>query len=317
MAIGLLTIASCKDDVSLNDFGNKPELVVYAFPSTADTTYINVTRSLPVNKYSKDSDLVGISNATVTYYINGKEQAVVNRGDGYYYVVAKQEAGDKISINVSAQGLPDAGGETVIPDSVPLGTAKLNETRLYNSDYSEMQDYYQLSAEFTDPAETHDYYIPRIRLKCSGYNIADMETDDTLGIDTTNFYPNVNSQNEPLITTLSNIDADFGFSNDNFSGLCVFNDATINGMTYKLHLNTEVYIPFYRQALSREYRIELLHITPELYNFLNSLNAISNSDFAQHGLSQIAPTASNVHGGFGIIAGWNISRSNYVSVTEE
>lgn len=316
MAIGLLTMASCKDDVSLNDFGNKPELVVYAFPSTADTTYINVTRSLPVNKYSKDSDLVGISNATVTYYINGKEQAVVNRGDGYYYVVAKQKAGDKISINVSAKGLPDAGGETVIPDSVPLGTAELNETRLYNSDYSEMQDYYQLSAEFTDPAKTHDYYIPRIRLKCSGYNI-DMETDDTLGIDTINFYPNVNSQNEPLITTLSKIDADFGFSNDNLSGLCVFNDATINGMTYKLHLNTEVYNPFYPQALSREYRIELLHITPELYNFLNSLNAISNSDFAKHGLSQIAPTASNVHGGFGIIAGWNISRSNYVSVTEE
>lgn len=29
MAIGLLTMASCKDDVSLNDFSNKPELVVY------------------------------------------------------------------------------------------------------------------------------------------------------------------------------------------------------------------------------------------------------------------------------------------------
>ena len=59
-------------------------------------------------------------------------------------------------------------------------------------------------------------------------------------------------------------------------------------------------------------RIELLHLTPEYYKFLFSINAEENSDLAQYGLSQLMPTATNVQGGLGVVAGWNVSHTAWI-----
>ncbi len=318
IVVAAILLSSCKDEISLNGVENKQELVVYSFPSTADTTYISVSCSSPIAK-GNTSKIKMVDDATVTYIINGVPQNVTNRGDGFYYVVAKQKAGDKITVSVAASGLPEAEGETTIPDTVALGNAEVSKVRLYDRDYEQSYNYFQVSATFTDDANTHDYYIPRIRMNSIMVKTENNDSDYydigySIGTDTINYYPTIHTQSEPLLTSINEIDDDFGFSADMYGDLCIFDDAAINGQSHRLRLNVNPNDYSFNKCLSKEIRLELLHITPELYRFLNAVNSISNSDLAQHGLAQISPTVTNVRGGFGLIAGWNVSRTQYVDV---
>lgn len=72
---------------------------------------------------------------------------------------------------------------------------------------------------------------------------------------------------------VSNIDDSFGFSSDFYQDLCIFNDASINGQTYRLYLNvlpgeTDPETYGYTYSDVKAYRVEVLHLTPELYRFL-------------------------------------------------
>lgn len=327
--LAVAMLVSCKDDIELNASGNMPELVVYCLPSTADTTFINVSRSLPVSKYTAKNKTTAISDATITYTVNGQQQNVCSRGDGCYYVVARQKPGDRIAVEVSALGLADAGGETTIPDTVALGPASYRTVSISEEDWNYMESYYQFMVGFADPAATSDCYAARVRMKI-GKDTTEFQGvvmddgtvyGDSLHFHTYTYYPKVYTQSEPLMNPVSNIDDSFGFSSEFYQDLCIFNDASINGQTYRLHLNvlpgeTDPETYGYTYSDVKAYRVEVLHLTPELYRFLQSINAVENSDLAQHGLAQIQPTLSNVHGGFGLIAGWNISRSNFICMNK-
>ena len=54
--------------------------------------------------------------------------------------------------------------------------------------------------------------------------------------------------------------------------------------------------------------VELYHITPAYYRFLQALNDVSNNSLAQAGLSNIRTTHSNVRNGMGICAGFNVQK---------
>ena len=75
---------------------------MYCMPSCSDTTIISLAESIPVN--TKPSELTTphrLSDATVTYRLNGVEQKVESLGKGEYRVVAKHKAGDVIRIKAS------------------------------------------------------------------------------------------------------------------------------------------------------------------------------------------------------------------------
>lgn len=307
-AIALLALSSCKDNVSLEGLDNKQELVVYCFPSTADTTYISVSKSLPVRQYNDNIKLVDIDDATITYNVNGQPQTVVNAGKGKYYVLARQKGGDNITVSVSAEGLPDASGETTIPDSIVVSNLQMKDVSLYSDIDESAKEYHQLSAEFTDPQSSNDYYGVRVRAK-----VKRQDSEDEQDVDTLYFYPKLYTQSEPLLYTVSKVDDDFGFSDNLYGGIGIFDDTSIRGQRYRIHLNVDPWDvgPIYYEY-SAEYRIELLHMTPEFYRFLQSVNSVQNSDLAQHGFSQIMPTISNVHGGFGVVAGWNVAQTEWI-----
>ncbi len=304
-------LASCKDDISLPEAGNEAKLVIYCFPSTRDTTYISVSRSLPVKQYKEGMKIKNIADARITYTVNGQQREIVNSGNGIYYVVGKQKTGDKIALTVSADSLPTASAETYIPDTVAIGDPKSRQTKVYNDDYETMMDYEQVMASFKDPSATKDYYAVRVLLK----NIsAQYSEDDSLYYEQNFYYPTINTKNEPILVSKTNIDDAFGFSDNYYGGLCIFDDAGISGK-YTFHLNVDKKNDFwwnnYNDTKKYE-RVELLHLTPEYYKFLFSINAEENSDLAQYGLSQLMPTASNVHGGLGVVAGWNVSHTAWI-----
>ena len=340
---------SCKDEFNVSNLPEaKAKLVVYCMPSTADTTYITVSRSIPLKQYNATQKNVLIDDAAISYQLNGQTMPVTALGNGRYRVVGKQKAGDKVQLRVEAQGLEAVEASTEIPQAIGISHLATRMVRMKEDPSSNVKDFLQLQATFTDPAETHDYYAVCVRRKMlRNFHVACyrnmggemqvvrvyydydeyLETSKYQQWDSTsieyqydNFYVPITTASEPLLNPLSDIDDDFDFSSDFYQNFYIFDDATINGKTYTLHLNIE---PFVRAAnmsdkaakeLKRLYNIEegveveLYHITPAYYRFLQALNDVSNNSLAQAGLSNIRTTYSNVRNGMGICAGFNVQR---------
>lgn len=209
---------------------------------------------------------------------------------GQYYVVGKQNAGDKISLQVSAQDFSSVSASTYIPEKVgvELGDVKLE---MKSSDGYNSITIDRVEAIFHDNPSSEDYYSVKLRL-------LNREMDRDLGLLT---------DNEPLLNKKSKLDDDFGMDDyEYFGNAYIFNDRTINGKTYTLHLDT--YSNSYRQSsYSFSYIVDLYKVTPEYYRFLKSINDAQSNSWADVGLMQVTPTYSNVKGGFGVVAGYNIS----------
>lgn len=344
-----LSVMSCKDEFSVSNLPEaKAKLVVYCMPSTADTTYITVSRSIPLKQYNATQKNVLIDDAAISYQLNGQTMPVTALGNGRYRVVGKQKAGDKVQLRVEAQGLEAVESSTEIPQAIGISHLATRMVRMKEDPSSNVKDFLQLQATFTDPAETHDYYAVCVRRKMlRNFHVACyrnmggkmqivrvyydydeyLETSKYQQWDSTsieyqydNFHVPITTASEPLLNPLSDIDDDFDFSSDFYQNFYIFDDATINGKTYTLHLNIE---PFVRAAnmsdeaakeLKRLYNIEegveveLYHITPAYYRFLQALNDVSNNSLAQAGLSNIRTTYSNVRNGMGICAGFNVQK---------
>ena len=344
-----LSVMSCKDEFSVSNLPEaKAKLVVYCMPSTADTTYITVSRSIPLKQYNATQKNVLIDDAAISYQLNGQTMSVTALGNGRYRVVGKQKAGDKVQLRVEAQGLEAVEASTEIPQAIGISHLATRMVRMKEDPSSSVKDFLQLQATFTDPAETHDYYAVCVRRKMlRNFYVACyrnmggemqvvrvyydydeyLETSkyqqwDSVSIEYQfdNFYVPITTASEPLLNPLSDIDNDFDFSSEFYQNFYIFDDATINGKTYTLHLNIE---PFVRAAnmsdkaakeLKRLYNIEegveveLYHITPAYYRFLQALNDVSNNSLAQAGLSNIRTTYSNVRNGMGICAGFNVQK---------
>jgi hypothetical protein len=342
----LLLLLSCQDEVSLDDLGKAEKMVVYCFPTASDTTYIRICRSVPIKNYADSVKLLSIDSAAVIYSVNQQQRSVEALGNGYYRVIGKQKIGDKISLQASAEDVPTIHATTVIPDTVAIGDIQVKNVSVYNSNYQQTEKYDQVSATFTDDAHSHNYYAVRVRLKFyrgrvlgyygHGTGIAEFsnlqyyednkntEQWDSVRVeltDSTYTYPEIHTQDENLLIPMSDIDEDFGFSNNFFGNFYIFDDASIRGKTYTLHLNiskNESYAYYNESGWSVEYnfskafQVELFRISPKYYRFLQSLNEINNNELARNGFSKIRPTATNIDGGFGVMGGWNMAKTQWI-----
>ncbi len=339
----LFTLVSCKDDISINTINNNEKMVVYCFPTESDTTYMQVERSVPVKKYANTVDEKTIDNAEINYNVNGKASKVESIGKGFYKITGLQKKGDNITFNVQAEGLPAVSATTTIPKSVKISEPTVKKIALYNQDSESTENFDQITATFTDNPNTHDYYAVRVIVKSySGYVKVSRKNEiqyfsyletykqdyhpdpaDTVTFvyqDSIYNVAEINRSSEDLLSPISEMDDNFGFSNDSYQNMYIFDDASINGKTYTLHLNIPSNMSYgvstdtqYKSYdFGNAYQVQLIHLTPQYYYFLKSLNEIRNNDMAKYGLSQISPTVSNVTSGLGLLGGWITSITDWV-----
>ena len=339
----LFTLVSCKDEISLDSINNSDKIVVYCFPTESDTTYMQIARSVPIKSYSNIIDETAINNAEINYTVNGKISKIESIGKGFYKITGSQKKGDDIAFYVKADGLPPVSATTTIPESVNICKPTEKNITLYDQDSESTQQFDQVTATFTDNPNTHDYYAVRLIVKSySGYVKVSRKNEiqyfsyletykqdyhpdpaDTVTFvyqDSIYNVAEINRSSEDLLSPITEMDDNFGFSNYSYQNMYIFDDASINGKTYTLHLNIPSNMSYgvstdtqYKSYdFGNAYQVQLIHLTPQYYYFLKSLNEIRNNDIAQYGLSQISPTVSNVSSGLGLFGGWINSQTDWV-----
>jgi len=208
------TFSSCKDQFDINVLRESPKMVVYCFPSTADTTFINVSRSIPVQQKKIADEVKAINNARISYRINRQEQVVRQKRSGQYYVTSLQRPGDQIDLAISADGIGSVYASTTIPKEVPIAQLKMQEVRRYDYESGRAQKYIQMQPTFTDDAASDDYYAVSVSAK--GYfrkngGLYQGYLPTEIALDSAWFRMEINSKDEPLLKPLSDLDSNFGF----------------------------------------------------------------------------------------------------------
>jgi len=339
----LFTLVSCKDEISLDSINNSDKIVVYCFPTESDTTYMQIARSVPIKSYSNIIDETAINNAEINYTVNGITSKIESIGKGFYKITGLQKKGDDIAFYVKADGLPPVSAITTIPESVNICKPTEKNITLYDQDSESTQQFDQVTATFTDNPNTHDYYAVRVMVKSYSGHIRGYSKDQTFYYPDLHTYNNlknmdnldsaaiiyddsicnvsdINTSSEELLSPISEMNDGFGFSNNFYQNMYIFDDSSINGKTYTLHLNiasnasygvsTGTGYKYY--DFDKAYQVQLIRLTPQYYHFLKSLNEIRNNDMAQYGLSQISPTVSNVSSGLGLFGAWITSITDWV-----
>ena len=328
------TFASCKDDFDVNKLQDSSRLVVYCFPTEGDTTLIAVSKSLPVASFKGDMYVQSQQavDAHIIYKVNGvelpakrietlKEARLFSTNNveehlarlvGQYYVVGKQKEGDNIYVQVSADGFSSVSASTYIPNQVniQMGDVRFDEKSSDADSYSRVD---KIEATFQDDASTQDYYSVMVKLRQKEGTNRDSLSWVTRDIE-------LSTVGEPLLNKKTKLNDDFGFDDYSFYGNSyIFNDRTINGQSYTLHLealSADMHADEYNNygtwdwVFGYDYMVELYKMTPEYYRFLKSINDAQSNDWADAGLMQVVPTYSNVKGGFGIVAGYNVCVSS-------
>lgn len=313
IVLSVLALTSCHDDFDIKTVKAEPRLILYCMPTVGDTTAIQLMRSLPVNQTGQ---VVPIDGARISYTVNGQPATVIAKGNGHYKAVARQTVGDHISIEAEADELPAVSAQTTILDAVPISDVETKAVTVYSDYWEESENYLQLTASFTDPADTKDYYAVQVKSLLFWRNddsYGDMPDPDEVIVDTTAAVCTVYTESDPVLKKLNSIDYDFGYDNNAYENFYVFTDDDFNGKTYTLHLNLDRNVAQVGwHYVSPYYYVELYHITPEFYHFVSTIGSIDNSDLAKAGLSNITPNVGNVRNGIGMAAGFGSAKSKIV-----
>lgn len=351
-----LSFQACRDDFDISQISEPRKLSVNCYPSTADTTWIWVSRTIPVDKQSTVHQDFSIGNASIIYQVNGQPREVCEKEPGLYYTCSPQKVGDKVTIEVSANGFERVTSEATVPNAIPIRLEGLKKITTYNHDIDRFATYDQLTATFSDPEATTDFYAVRVRAinyKGLVYGVADPVYDENGHIDhyqtqwslgdsrgtyanylrykemypnaewhvelqdSVYSYPTISVDDEPLLNPLSEFEENFGFNNRFFRQFYIFSDATINGQTYTLHLNIPKNYWLEKYQFMTRLQVQLYHISPELYRYAKALNDAENNEWAQGGFSILSPTPSNIVNGVGIMGGYHTTETTWITKTYE
>lgn len=364
-------LVSCKDDFDISKLQDSPRLVVYCFPAEGDTTLIAVTKSVPVAEAKGDRYALVSGqpvDAHIVYKVDGVEYPIkkieseeearhfcyytgehtLELMKGQYYAVGHQQAGNHISVEVSAAGFEPVSASTEIPQKMEtqIDRIKVAEWDETSSDVN------QVEMSFADEGSSKDYYAVKVnKLQMAGeaiclykYNGMDKEFVDTIRVftykdylATAKEYPSgtwnfdslflmreeqtIDAEKEPVLNKQTKLDKDLGFDGyEFFDNFYIFDDRLFNGKRYTLHmgLNTNefntYFSNFWDPLYGFTYIVELYKLTPEYYRFLSTINSAKSNSWAEAGIMQVTPTYSNVKGGFGVVAGFSVNAiSRYIA----
>lgn len=289
------TFTACQDHFGINQLKEGNKLIVYCFPSDKDSTDIQVSAAIPLDGTSATMP----KNVEVKCFVNGEKQEVrylrnddTDEWDKLIYrlsIIPKE--GDKIRVEVSAEGYPAVESTSIIPPTPKIDSIMNREVQIDGELYT------QLCVKIQDNPKTQDYYAVRVFSKWDRNNWEKRE---------------INLYTEPVLNyniigiPILNADIDY---HDNFY---TFDDSSFSkDSTYTLHLNLK--------GKRGYYLVQLYHLSYSLYAFLRSINDASNNELGKYGLAFTRPTYSNVNSGIGAVGGYGLEEKifKYIEKNEE
>jgi hypothetical protein len=303
LSIAILLVSSCEKTVYFDVETVENKLILNSILQP-DSTNIAII-ALSLDPLAVGFESVRVTDATLQISKNGEIAGTFTHDiDGIYSIsgaTLSASPNDVFDIIVSAPGRETITASTTIPSSVEIEDIAIIDTVLINISYSALDGdgnpiiidslipYYAIKFTFTDPVG-ENFYSLKIN------------------------YKDAYSQSFACFTTFDptfTVNNDFNFGNENEDGsttLCdevLFSDVTFDGQQKSMVVN----IYALETAFFEDPRFEfnLNHLSESLYQYRTTSQIQENN--GDNPFSEPVIVYSNITNGFGIFAGFSISRA--------
>lgn len=272
IAVILIGFSSCEKYIDFDEEIKQPKLVVNGIINPDSTFDIHISRSLSV---IDGAELSVVENATVNILDeNGSlYESLVYDSNGHYLGASMPQHNQAYTIEVSAPDFDPVSASTHIPDLIDLSSVDTMGVEDVNG-LRELK----LTITFQDMPNEENYYMLEVYA-------ADI----------------INGQIFLNPMFLRSDDVTLGLSQDGYSDQVFFSDELFDGTQKTLIIYVED---------TRDYddyiEVRLTSVTQDLERYYRTLNAYN--DTYGNPFSQPVQVFSNVEGGFGIFAGYEVSR---------
>lgn len=272
IAIILIGFSSCEKYIDFDEEIKQPKLVVNGIINPDSTFDIHISRSLSV---IDGAELSVVENATVNILDeNGSlYESLVYDSNGHYLGTSMPQHNQAYTIEVSAPDFDPVSASTNIPDLINLNSVDTMGVEDVNG-LRELK----LTITFQDLPNEENYYMLEVYA-------ADI----------------INGQIFLNPMFLRSDDVTLGLGQDGYSDQVFFSDELFDGTQKTLIIYVED---------TRDYddyiEVRLTSVTQDLERYYRTLNAYN--DTYGNPFAQPVQVFSNVEGGFGIFAGYEVSR---------
>lgn len=272
ISILFLLFTSCEKYIDFDAEITQPKLVINGIINPDSTFNVHVSKSLSV---IDNADLSVVETATVEILDeNGAVyETLVYDFNGFYKGVLTPQLNESYSIEVTAPDYDLATASTNIPALVDLSSVDTLGVEDVNG-YKELE----LTITFQDLPNERNYYILEV-----------YSTDLVSG------------QVYQYPMTLRSDDVTLGLDKDGYSDAVYFSDELFDGETKELIIYVED-----TRSYDDYIEVRMTSITEDLERYARTNQAYQNGQ--GNAFAQPVQVFTNVEGGFGIFAGYQVSR---------
>ncbi len=298
-----LTLISCETYFDIDIPEEPSKLYAFCVPGAEDTTAIIID----VMKYAMSSETFDPSKAEIDFRVNGVKQEV-SYNKGYtvknlpgdcFYSPCKINPQDKVTMNVSLDGLEDISSETVIPD-YPVNPQFIID--LVNNSVNKGR----FTLEYEDGSD-ESYYAVLFREK--EYHYMEWGYEDMPGVteksEHTQWYTMYGGAEYDTFQSFPELIRN---SMNNQAGLMFWRNSDVpecdgtRSITFNMYIKKDI-IDSESSYIDYSYEACLYKITKDLFDYYFSELVSSGNTLSHMGLSQNYGTFTNIRNGFGILGG--------------
>ncbi|MDD4593204.1 MAG: DUF4249 domain-containing protein [Parabacteroides sp.] len=321
LLIVMLIQMSCTRDVLLELPYASPSLVLNASVTTGEDVTAYLSKSWFLLDSVMDSEVTG---GKISVYVNDVYRGTMQNSDIFRDSVFTKgryilpgcllNVGDRLRLEAEADGFDAVYAETQMPDSVQL--LSIDTLRFISSDKTyKRQEQMRLYINFTDEANKKNYYrlsVEKVIEKWRNSDHTFVSKESSLGSYTSDFYLIYEDPVFQYVATNPTLQ-----QQDATNCWGTFSDDMFNGNQYTLK---SVFYPIQTSYIDSDYTykvyydVRLMSISEEYYNYLTVIRNISVS-FGEayiNGLLEPSATYTNVEGGFGVVAGYQVAYKRIV-----
>lgn len=291
--LAVLSFCSCnfyETELPIDLLAPKPKLVVHSTFTPFDLPALVKSFSVSVSQNAEVFDttkMVPISDATVSLFIDGKFDQILQYGALGYYSKDFPRSGVEYSIKIEKKGFETVTANGTVPPKVALKNCELTPFAGLDSDNLAFS---KLSLTFADPADQINYY----EIMVLGYGQEKdkyrLTTNDKI-ITSESYYPSPVLMDADLPKRLLFSDRLINGKSHTVEMTFHANQALIGG---KLYMTPNLlYISF--RSVSKDYYLYYTSLLKHTYN--------RRSDML-FGIAEPSPVYTNIQNGYGLFAGY-------------
>lgn len=324
----LLIFCSCIKELDLSELRPNPRIVLNSFIAPGLPLKVSVTRTWFIQEIGPDKE---IRDADVSLFINGKFKEKLIRQvpqkpteNAFYLSESIAKTGDVVRFEVSAPGFLPVNSEETIPEAIKIQSIRTEKYQKQQNGY--LSDHIRFHITFHDNPSSFNYYGIIIKY------IIEYKTAEGNWLLTGYGNRGTIDYSENIIFSKKDnaLDEIFGSSNNPYTRWWIFNDELINGKEYTI----KAIMPFDKdyqynsdtdqyEEVNVRYRtsINLIALSPSYYLYKKSVEALEETgiikDLADLGLSEPFTIYTNVNGGTGVVASYQITTDSVTLFTKD